>query len=114
MAFKEEIGMNVYCLYCEHGKGDSVALFAERLFMCRAIYPKQIQHLRKPAGIAATQRDGEPETREVERALLPGYVFVYFENEKADINRLTGLVGAKCCLRDSSVPPPFRRGSWET
>ena len=60
--------MVTYCLFCETGKTEYVARAAMQVFPCRAISPKQIQH---------TWTRGVVDDRVHD--LLPGYVFLYFE-----------------------------------
>ena len=62
----EEMGMYVYCLFCETVKCRGIAEAITDRFHCRAISPKQIQHTRSKG----RQMD-------IEHDLLPGYVFVY-------------------------------------
>lgn len=95
--------MVIYCLFCEPGKGEYVCRAATALFDCRAIYPKQIQHRRKDAGKSPNKRNGEcEEHRNVERDLLPGYVFLYFESEPPTVRLLNQMDGVIRCLSDSS------------
>jgi len=85
--------MNVYCLFCETEKCEFVAHAVKQVFECEAISPKQIQH---------TWDKGQYIDRE--HNLLPGYVFVYSEEE--DLNppeirrRLDRIIR---CLRDTGL-----------
>ena len=95
--------MVIYCLFCEPGKGDYVRIAATALFGCRAIYPKQIQHRRKDAKKSPNKHNGPSEEyRNVERALLPGYVFLYFEGDPPKIWQLYRMDNVLRCLRDSA------------
>lgn len=95
--------MVIYCLFCEPGKGDYVRIAATALFGCRAIYPKQIQHRRKDAKKSPNKHNGPSEEyRNVERALLPGYVFLYFEGDSPKIWQLYRMDNVLRCLRDSA------------
>lgn len=62
--------MYTYCIFCETGKGAVAAKAAGDFFACRAISPRQIQH--------TWSKEGGPQ--EIERDLLPGYIFLYSEN----------------------------------
>ena len=85
--------MNAYCLFCETEKCEFVAHAVKQVFECEAISPKQIQH---------TWDKGQYIDRE--HNLLPGYVFVYSEEE--DLNppeirrRLDRIIR---CLRDTGL-----------
>ena len=81
--------MFTYCLYCETVKCGYVARAAELQFPCRAIYPKQVQHIWSKG-----------EAQDLVHDLLPGYVFLYFEEEWLDISRLRAIDGVIRCLRD--------------
>lgn len=95
--------MIIYCLFCEPGKGEYVCRSATALFDCRAIYPKQIQHRRKDAEKSPNKRNGQfEEYRNVERPLLPGYVFLYFEDNPPTIWRLNRMDDVIRCLSNSS------------
>ena len=95
--------MVIYCLFCEPGKGEYVRRAATALFDCRAIYPKQIQHRRKDAEKSPNKRNGEyEEYRNVERDLLPGYVFLYFEKDPPTIWRLNRMDDVIRCLSNSA------------
>ena len=60
--------MYTYCLFCETGKCDFVARAAMQVYDCTAISPKQIQHTWDKGRFVDRPRN-----------LLPGYVFLYFE-----------------------------------
>ena len=83
--------MYCYCLFCETGKCDYVARAAMQAFPCRAISPKQIQH---------TWSKGASEDRVHD--LLPGYVFLYFEDESVYPWELRKVDRIIRCLRDTS------------
>ena len=82
-------GMNVYtyCLFCETGKCDYVAKSIMRKISCRALYPKQVQHTWSKGKMIDIVHD-----------LLPGYVFVYTEEEPLDIALLRSVQGIIRCL----------------
>lgn len=82
--------MNVYCLFCETGKCSGIAKAAEDLFPCRAIAPKQVQH-----------RWSRGKPCDIIHDLLPGYVFLYFEDNRPEISRLRSLNGVIRCLSDT-------------
>ena len=63
--------MNAFCLFCETEHCRYIAHAAENVFGCRAILPIQIQH-----------RSTDRGPRDVPRLLLPGYVFLYFEEDQ--------------------------------
>lgn len=79
--------MYTYCLFCETVKCSEVARKAADLLSCRAISPKQVQH---------TWSRGKPV--DIIRDLLPGYIFLYFDDEKPEISRLHSLDGVIRCL----------------
>ena len=83
--------MYCYCLFCETGKCDYVARAAMQAFPCRAISPKQIQH---------TWSKGASEDRVHD--LLPGYVFLYFEDESVYPWELRKVDRIIRCLRNTS------------
>ena len=83
--------MFVYCLFCTSFRCRRIAWIAEQTLSCRAISPKQRAYV---------WRRGERIVRE--RDLLPGYVFLYFEVEPADIKALTAMNGVIRCLESSS------------
>ena len=89
--------MEIYCLFCEPGKGEYVRLAAEILYDCRAIYPKQVQHRRKTAE-KSKKNGGKEEPRDVLRNLMPGYVFLYFEGQPPDVSYMNGMMGVVRCL----------------
>lgn len=97
--------MLIYCLFCETGKCATLAKIAEDRFGCRAISPKQIQH---------TWRDGKHV--DLEHDLLPGYLFLYFEDDRPEkpesgnaelkelktrVSELQALHGVIRCLSDT-------------
>ena len=88
----EETEMYCYCLFCETGKCDYVARAAMQAFPCRAISPKQIQH---------TWVKGTPEDRVHD--LLPGYVFLYFEDPVTFPWQLRKVDRIIRCLRDTNL-----------
>ena len=83
--------MNVYCLFCETGKSKYVMRAAEIIFGCYTLSPRQIQH---------TWRKGK--MTDIPRDLLPGYVFLYLEEDVLEPSRLLQIPSVIRCLRDSS------------
>ena len=81
--------MFTYCLFCETAKCGYVAYSAEKKYGCRAISPKQVQH---------TWMKGKPV--DIEHDLLPGYVFLYSEDQPLDITALRRIPGIIRCLQD--------------
>ena len=85
------ISMYTYCLFCETGKCGYVARAVMQRIPCRTLSPKQVQH---------TWAKGK--MVDIEHDLLPGYVFVYTENERLDVALLRPIQGIIRCL--SSQP----------
>ena len=83
--------MFVYCLFCATEKCGSVARAAEARFHCRALSPKQVQH---------TWSKGKMIDREND--LLPGYVFLYYEEKVENPVVLRSVDGVIRCLKDTS------------
>lgn len=81
--------MYCYCLFCETVKCTSVVREAEIRLDCRAIYPRQVQHIRKQGHMI-----------DVEHALLPGYVFLYAEDAPLDFSFWYRLDGVLRVMRD--------------
>lgn len=79
--------MYTYCLFCETAKCGFVASIAQQLFPCRAIYPKQMQHTWSRGKMV-----------DIEHDLLPGYVFLYAEQEPLNHAALLSLQGVIRCL----------------
>ena len=79
--------MQIYCLFCETVKCDSIAKIAELKYGCRAISPKQVQHTRSDGKMA-----------DIEHDLLPGYVFLYIKKGTLDISSMRRLRGVIRCL----------------
>ena len=82
--------MVVYCLFCETEKCETVRIAAESVFGCRAVYPKQVQH---------TWSGGK--MTDFERPFLPGYVFLYFEEEYPEVSHFRKIHGVIRCLSDT-------------
>jgi len=82
--------MRTYCLFCETGKCDYVARILMEKLACRAIHPKQIQHTWSKGSMV-----------DIEHDLLPGYVFLYLEDEPLDVALLHSVSGVIRCLADS-------------
>ena len=98
--------MDIYCLFCEPGSAKYVRAAMPQIYPCRAISPKTIQHRRKPQRRSSKDSPNEQpkktEYEDVERDLLPNYVFLYFEEEKAKPYQYYLIDGVIRCLRDSS------------
>ena len=77
--------MYVYCLFCESGKCEAAAAEARRRWGCRALCPKQVQRIRKQGRML-----------DVVHELLPGYVFLYAEQERLN-PALRPMIGG--CIR---------------
>ncbi len=82
--------MYCYCLFCETMRCDDIARYAETKLYCRAISPKQVQHTRKQGTFV-----------DVSHHLLPGYVFLYFNECVEDIGLFRRLPGVLKCLRET-------------
>ena len=82
--------MKTYCLFCETQKCKCVAAKAEQILGCRAISPRQIQHTWSKGKMV-----------DIEHDLLPGYVFLYAENERPDMRTLQSIPGVIKCLHTS-------------
>ena len=80
------------CLFCETAKCDYVATAAMQAFDCKAISPKQIQH---------TWDKGHMTDRI--HQLLPGYVFLYFEDRLPEAWELRKLDRIIRCLRTTDM-----------
>jgi transcription antitermination factor NusG len=76
-----------YCIFCETVKCGYVAKTAMLKLGCTAISPKRIQH---------TWSDGK--MVDIERSLLPGYVFLYSEGAPLDIAAVRSIHGVVRCL----------------
>ena len=83
--------MYIYCLFCATEKCDNIAKTAMELFDCRALSPKQVQH---------TWSKGKMIDREND--LLPGYVFLYFQDQVENIAVFHSINGVIRCLSDTS------------
>ena len=83
--------MYIYCIFCATESCDKVAIAARELFGCEAISPKQVQH---------TWVKG----RMIDRVhhLLPGYVFLYFQEKVRNIAQFHMVSGVIRCLCDTS------------
>lgn len=82
--------MYAYCFFCETARCGYIARTAEQILQCKAISPKQVQH---------TWHQGK--MVDVIHDLLPGYVFIYTENEPLDIVRIREISGVIRCLSSS-------------
>ena len=78
-----------YCLFCETAKCGYVAKSCEQVFGCRAIYPKQIQHTWSKGKMVDLEHD-----------LLPGYVFLYAEEQPLSRTLLHSVEGVIRILQD--------------
>lgn len=81
--------MNCYCLFCETFKCRKVAIQAQQRLGCRALYPRQVQHIRR-----------QGRTEDVEHDLLPGYVFLYFDQGEMDYSVMRPVEGVLRFLKD--------------
>lgn len=63
--------MFTYCLFCETSKCTYIAAIAETLFSCKAIRPRQVQHIVSKGN----------QVKDIIRDFLPGYVFLYFDED---------------------------------
>ncbi len=81
----------VYCLFCETEKVEFVRRAAMDLFHCQALYPKQMQHTWSKGRMV-----------DIERKLLPGYLFLYFFEEYPDVSHFNAISGVIRCLSDTS------------
>ena len=79
--------MYTYCLFCETAKCRSVAISVMQRVHCRAIYPRQVQHTWSKGKMV-----------DIEHDLLPGYVFVYVEQDPLDMSLLRSIQGIIRCL----------------
>ncbi len=79
--------MYTYCLFCETGKCPSVASAVKQKASCRVILPKQVQHTWSKGKMVDIVHD-----------LLPGYVFVYLEDQPLDIASIRSIPGIIRCL----------------
>ena len=83
--------MYIYCLFCSTEKCGQIARRAAELYGCRAISPKQVQH---------TWSKGKMIDREND--LLPGYVFLFFQDRVENISVFRAINGVIRCLSDTS------------
>ena len=81
--------MTSYCLFCETVKCGFVAREISARFGCRTICPKQVQH---------TWARGK--MTDIVHDLLPGYVFVYTQEEGLNVAALCATPGVIRCLRN--------------
>ncbi len=65
-----EAGMKSYCVFGKTQKCQEIAERLEQKLPCRAIYPRRIQHTWSKGKMV-----------DLEHILLPGYVFVYVQDE---------------------------------
>ncbi len=79
--------MNAYCLFCETARCDTVARIVAEKLGCKAISPKQVQHTWSKGKMVDYVRD-----------LLPGYVFLYLESGKLNIQMIQPIQGIIRCL----------------
>ena len=86
-AFLGGISVYTYCLFCETAKCRSVANAIMQKTSCRVILPKQVQHTWSKGKMVDIVHD-----------LLPGYVFVYLEDQPLDIALLRSIHGIIRCL----------------
>ena len=94
--------MYTYCLFCETGKCDYVARASMQAFECRAISPKQIQHTWSKGAMIDREHD-----------LLPGYVFLYFEEAVRFPQELKKVDRIIRCLRTTDLTYELQGGDAE-
>ena len=94
--------MYTYCLFCETGKCEYVARAAMQAFPCRAISPRQIQHTWSRGAMIDREHD-----------LLPGYVFLYFEEALQFPQELRKVDRIIRCLRDTDQTYELKGGDEE-
>ena len=80
--------MYCYCLFCETQKCNEIVLAARVLTRGQAISPKKVMHVRKKG-----------EWKDEIHDLLPGYVFLYLEEEPLRREDLWKIDGFLRCLR---------------
>ena len=85
--------MYIYCLFCATEKCDNIAKTAMELFDCRALSPKQVQH---------TWSKGKMIDREND--LLPGYVFLYFQDQ---VENIAVFLYIPAVARDNNAAEPI-------
>ena len=83
--------MYTYCLFCETNKTGYISRTVSEMTGCRTLCPKQIQHTWAKGG----------GTRDRVNDLMPGYVFLYYE-DKADISLLHSVQGVIRCLSSTA------------
>jgi len=84
--------MQICCLFCQTAKCGYVATAAMQAFDCKAISPKQIQHTWDKGHMTDRVHD-----------LLPGYVFLYFEDrlpEQWELRKVDRIIR---CLRTTDM-----------
>ena len=81
--------MRTYCLFCETSKCGCVAKTAARKLSCRDILHKQVQHTWSKGKMV-----------DIEHDLLPGYVFLYLEEEPLNVLAVKEIDGVIRCLCD--------------
>ena len=82
--------MYTYCLFCDTVRCQLVANVLMQRMPCRAFSPKQVQHTWSKGKMVDIVHD-----------LLPGYVFLYLEDEPLDISVLHTVQGVIKCLCSS-------------
>ncbi len=84
--------MYTYCLFCETASCIYITKIAEAILPCKAIQPKQVQHRLKKGKVDDVIRD-----------FMPGYVFLYFEEDPfPGIMQLPLIPGVHRFLGDSN------------
>ncbi|MBO4410673.1 MAG: hypothetical protein J5794_00565 [Lachnospiraceae bacterium] len=76
-----------YCVFCRSEKCERLRKEFEVILPCRAIYPKQMHHVRVQGNLL-----------DVERPFLPGYLFLYAE-EPLPVKTLYRFDGVLRCLQ---------------
>ena len=87
--FYQEERMQCYCLFCETAKCPVIVQEAKQVWPeGRALYPQQIQHIRKQGKMV-----------DLSHALLPGYVFLYLDESLPEPFHLRRMNGVLRCLQ---------------
>lgn len=82
--------MYYYCIYCEANRCEMLSATIERIIGCRVIYPVRIQHIWSKGSMI-----------DIEKPLIPGYLFLYSDNRLNDLKRLESITGVYKLLRYS-------------
>ena len=83
--------MFIYCIFCATEKCSVIAKTATELYGCRAICPKQVQHTWSKGKMIDRVND-----------LLPGYVFLFFQEQVPNPAVFRSMNGVIRCLSDTA------------